>query len=203
MKERPILFSSPMVRAILAGTKTQTRRIMKPQPHPKFLARGLVAAVPQWPLQNGVRFFMADNMSELVACPHGAPGDRLWVRETWAPADLRFSPLAPIAYRADGEIQPTEEGRWRPSIHMPRAASRIVLDITSVRVERLQAITDADIAAEGVSAEALHGLGVDYNVDNTTPRDMWAIGWDAINGKRATWANDPWVWAIGFARVAS
>lgn len=84
MKERPILFSAPMVVALLAGTKTQTRRVMKPQPHPEFIKRGLAGAVPQWPVQDGVRFFMNDGLSELVASPLGAPGDRLWVKETHA-----------------------------------------------------------------------------------------------------------------------
>src|SRR6266700_6902801 len=83
---KPILFSGEMVRAILEGRKTQTRRTTKPQPHPDFLARGLVGGipVPQWPQQNGVRWFMADGLSELTECPYGKPGDTLWVRETWA-----------------------------------------------------------------------------------------------------------------------
>lgn len=144
-----------MVRALLDGTKTQTRRAMKPQPSPGFLARGLIEAVPQWPHQNGVRFFMSDGMSELVPCPYGAPGDRLWVKETWftdyawnGTKPTRISENAAIHYAATSE---DFTGRvLRPCLFMRRWMSRITLEITEVRVERLNDISEADAVAEGV-----------------------------------------------------
>lgn len=206
MKERPILFSGEMVKAILDGRKTQTRRIMKPQPHPKFLARGLVAATPQWPHQDGVRFFMADGLSELVPCPHGKPGDRLWVRETWAGDDL-----CGYVYRADhpdadlarGDLDDGEQTirRWHPAIHMRRDASRIDLEIAGVRVERLQDITEADILAEGVTVDvAAKMTGIPWS-SLPTLHHGWREGWNMINGKRASWESNPWVWVIGFKRI--
>lgn len=186
MRERPILFNGPMVRAVLAGTKTQTRRIMKPQPHPDFLARGLVAVTPQWPLQDGVRFFMADGTSELVRCPYGAPGDRLWVRERMRVVGVGPSPRAGVRlrYEADGEERDVAD--WPARLALPqydkclaygghREASRITIDVLSVRAERLQGITEEDIAAESVTRETIEEM----------------LGREVSN---------PWVWVVSFAR---
>lgn len=139
MKERPILFSARDVRALLDGLKTQDRRPVMPQPIDPYAGRDLPA---------GAR------PDSLPACPYGAPGDRLWVRETWA-WDGAASRL--VEYRADWSCRRCPPGvrcehgpdRWRPSIHMPRWAARLELELTSVRVERLQAITEADAVAEG------------------------------------------------------
>ena len=175
MKERPILFSAPMVRAILDGSKTQTRRVAK-----EFNGMpNLDGILRRYPHQNG--------------CPHGTPGDRLWVRETWA--HERDGTGCPddtgILYRATDPGWDDEETglRWRPSIHMPRWASRILLEITDVRAQRLQEIGDEDARAEGYTPQS-----PDFPVG-------WFQGlWDTIHGSGA-WHANPWVWAITFRRI--
>lgn len=193
MKERPILFSSPMVKALLAGTKTQTRRLVKPQPGPEL------GETPGAAWNAG----FVD-----VKCPYGQEGDRLWVREAWGfDSGVRgdFRPLGRndlsgmdllthTLYRADGGKAP----RWRPSIHMPRWASRITLEVTSVRVERLQDITEEDAKAEGVDSVPVADVprnGTLYH------RDDFAQLWDIINGSKAPWSSNPWVWVVGFRRL--
>lgn len=191
MKERPILFSGPMVRAILAGKKTMTRRVMKGVPTFFHLDK----PVMDWPLskiytdEHG-RFWMNiqtdadDYLRQEIHCPYGVPGDRLWVRETWGLFDTepKDGPeLAHVFYRAtEGEEHELRYQRWRPSIHMPRWASRINLTVTDVRVERLQEIRPCDVQKEGV----------DYRYSGTDPEGApdW-IGafrelWDKLNAKR-------------------
>lgn len=177
-RERPILFSGPMVRAILAGTKTQTRRVVKVEP-------GKL------------------DVGENPACPYGVPGgSRLWVRETWyddnATRDAEPIPTSHddfIHYRADGEAHDQFEEldgflRWRPSIFMPRWASRITLEVTEVRVERLQEITEADAWAEGIAAHVVR------------PIHDYAALWDSLNAKRGFgWDTNPWVWVVSFRRL--
>lgn len=215
MAERPILFSGEMVRAILAGRKTQTRRVVKSQPPEGvgriFVDRFAPLVVDRYGLESpGPEHFGAyDDSGEWgQRSPYGQPGDTLWVRETWTPLDsdscipihIRTPFLVPseteVAYRADhldpsGDAGPLE---WRPSIHMPRWASRITLRVTDVRVERVQDITPQDIEAEGVSLSAPQAPGFpDYELN-------WRTLWDAINGKRegCAWADNPWVWAVSF-----
>jgi hypothetical protein len=190
MKERPILFSGPMVRALLDGSKTQTRRIAK-----EFAGRtDLDAILRRFPHQNG--------------CPYGKPGDRLWVREAWS-HDARTLEECRAAYEdalaggtfAGGTYGPyyratetaPETLRWRPSIHMPRWASRILLEIVSVRVERLQDISEADAIAEGCK-NSLHLPGGRFANEN------FAHLWWSINGDGA-WEVNPWVWVVEFRRV--
>lgn len=187
-RERPILFSGPMVRALLAGTKTQTRRTVR-------LADGdVLHFVDGAPWLSNI-----DGMKKL-ACPYGAPGDRLWVRETWA---LLTGNGHRIVYRADadppmtcGGTEPVRDMKWTPSIYMRRQHSRITLEITDVRVERLTSISEQDARAEGCFVdEATHGPCDD------SARDVFTDLWDSINGKRAPWSSNPWVWAISFKRV--
>lgn len=191
MKERPILFSAPMVRALLAGTKTQTRRIAKPVRHPDL---GNVYAPGALVLEREPQHVIDR------CCPYGRPGDRLWVREThmnwWKldPANPEgprlFSHVA--AYAADGyELEPGE--RWIPSIHMLRAASRILLEITAVRVERLQDISEADALAEGVP----HSLNLP---GGRFARENFKHLWWTINGD-GSWESNPWVWVVEFQRA--
>jgi len=226
--ERPILFSGEMVRALLRdrNPKTQTRRLVKPQP----------IVVPGWArlgtrrtarAVDGVRFaagtprettyaadFLATYADDITRkfCPCGVPGDRLWVRETWADADSMYQGHtndvpSVVAYRADKNAIQFDAKKpspvpswdlkrwdfdaltWRPSIHMPRWASRITLEVTSVRVERLQDITEEDARAEGV--------------EDRYYRTAFAELWDGINGDRVAWESNPWVWVVGFKRVAA
>lgn len=202
MKERPILFSGAMVRAILNGRKTQTRRVLK------GLALSWLDEFMFTPE------FVAD--PDNAMCPFGVPGDRLWVRETWLqeydPITVKsyFPPRALykatesrhcVQFDGDGfaEINKdgTEKSPWRPSIFMPRWASRITLEITKVRVERLQEISEEDCLAEGCP----DALGSEYCIDGMSCRKAWyADLWDSINGKNHPWASNPWVWVIEFQR---
>jgi len=198
VNERPILFNSEMVRAVLAGRKMQTRRVIKPQPCEQLIN---FAGSNEWaPLAS-------DGLSPANVtpwtCPYGKPGDRLWVRETWAVRQLQAGLW--IEFKADGnnarlpnDHDVRDEGgktdiarlvtpadRWRPSIFMPRWASRITLEVSAVRVERVQSITEADAIAEG-----------------TTGRDAFTALWESINAKRGYgWAVNPWVWVVEFTRA--
>lgn len=221
MKERPILFSGPMVRALLDGSKTQTRRIVKGK------------ALEWLECFNFTPEFVA--LPDNAMCPYGQPGDRLWVREAWSThisedripprdcsRDVRF-------YEADHGAQRGSNpriGKLRPSIHMPRWHSRITVEITEVRVERLQDISEADAEAEGCESleteryerdwklcpkcggtrlhNALGGNGgvifdADcYECDTYVKR--YRHLWNAINGSEA-WDANPWVWAVTFRRL--
>lgn len=181
MKERPILFSAPMVRALLDGSKTQTRRKYK------------VNNGGLWPNINDI-----PGMRQILRnCPYGQHGDRLWVREAFyeefgrVPAGeeerLEWVESGYLAYRASDE-QPYGSGGylpWKPSIFMPRWASRINLEIVSVRVERLQDISETDALAEGIDQ------------DTCDPVRAYRDLWEAINGD-GSWDTNPWVWAITF-----
>lgn len=208
MTEHPILMSAPMVRAILDGHKTQTRRIVRWNglaPGLNLGFSGLDAApyftgCPEcgWTLYSRGGGGVWNQNTKPTFCPYGNPGDRLWVREAWnytsgyTDENGGWCPAAPVAYRADGS-HPKVTG-WRPSIHMPRALSRLALRVEAVRVERLQAIT-----ADGVSAEGFP------DAPNILPRgvDAFAELWDRINGKRpgAAWDANPFVWVVTFARI--
>jgi len=206
----PILFTGPMVRAILNDRKGQTRRLVKAKdadPSRCIPMPTLMANVNEWRFQNG-RWFGIDGYDTLVyaKCPYGSVGDRLWVRETWTPDHAGFYPHFPICYRADfgteydrenGKVFSSEQNawfpfRWRPSIHMPRAASRITLEITGVRVERLNEISEEDARAEGVQK----GMACDDYTHVGHFRSLW----ESINGKDS-WSANPWVWVISFERV--
>ena len=209
MTEHPIFFSSEMVRFILAGHKTQTRRVIKPQP---IRNRIQVTKSGLWvSLDEAARF-----------CPYGQPGDFLWVRETWGavwPDDQEETPLRDchIEYRADLPLGstdypgswPAEEARgnddapkWRPSIFMPRWASRIALEITSVRVERVQDISEDDVKAEGISPHILAKVILSLSDNPPDPRWKFIELWNSINSKRGySWASNPWVRAISFIVV--
>ncbi|EPU0242804.1 hypothetical protein [Pseudomonas aeruginosa] len=204
-KERPILFSGPMVRAIFEGRKTVTRRVMKPQPMPSK------SGGHHWPckvhqsmlhvereLQNGEGCWCG--LAE-AACPYGQPGDRLWVRETWGLQVRSYGGGAGefIVYRAtnpDAIYCRSSEGReypvkWKPSIHMRRHSSRILLETTAVRVERLHDLSDPGALAEGVSHSEMHS--------GDSLVDVFARLWESTGGD---WDANPWVWVIEFKRVA-
>lgn len=203
MRERPILFSAPMVRAILSGSKSQTRRVVKPQPERRNIEQ--IGNMLGFKKRQGDGFWLWPNAREriLAECPYGAPGDQLWVRETWQAIDGNE-----LALRIMTEPHPSRgwieyaatvpEGhepppRWRPSIHMPRWASRITLEVTGVRVERLQDISEADALAEGVSA-------ILDEMRRATPRCDFQALWQSINGP-GSWDANPWVWIVEFKRI--
>jgi hypothetical protein len=228
MRERPILFAGPMVRAILNGEKTVTRRLMKPQPTPSNMGGH------SWPcpihqtmlhveqeLQNGEGIWggLADS-----ACPHGAPGDRLWVRETFATLSAgQYEPVKPaygygqeVRFAATDPLADCDVGvrgyPWRPSIHMPRWASRILLEITAVRVERLQDISDDQARAEGLRWHSLYKQwgGVESHPASRPECPQWRWYeepitafrklWESINGA-GSWDANPWVWVVEFKRI--
>lgn len=203
VKERPILFSGEMVRAILAGRKTQTRRVMKPQPPDDWRP---ICFAYYWPIvvdrhgedRDGEMIFGAYDDECGFKCPYGGPGQRLWVRETWGYTTDYDGPYIldkrKALYRADQhrEIFPD---RWRPSIHMPHWASRITLEITEVRAQRLQEISHRDALAEGVA--------YDVSKSDGAPLDRFRDLWNRINGKKHPWESNPWVWAISFKQVDS
>lgn len=192
---RPILFSGPMVRALLAGTKTQTRRVVKGVPLEWLDDAGFT---PE---------FVADRDNGL--CPYGAPGDLLYVREAWSadwswrdekPVDI--IPAAPIWYWADGNPTAGDWTRPKPSIHQPRWASRLTLEITNVRIQRLLDCAEADAIAEGLQVKDQAWLPQYRGADDLPwrsefPRDAYFDLWDHINGKGAAEA-DPWIWAVSF-----
>ena len=194
MKERPILFSGPMVRAILEGRKTQTRRVLVPQPVDPKIIRVAGDKIVFMGRDEG---FYSNYWPTMV----GVPGDRLWVRETFATG----IPGCPggITYRAD-HLDPRGDGpanpiRWTPSIFMPRGASRITLEVVEVRVQQLRDITDDDARAEGAEPEwrqATHPA--------KTYRGGFASLWDSINAARGYgWDKNPWVRAITFRDITT
>ncbi|ASC68630.1 hypothetical protein B9P52_32070 [Achromobacter denitrificans] len=223
MKERPIPFNAPMIRAVLAGDKTQTRRIAMPVKHPDL---GNLYAPGALVLEREPQHVIDR------ACPYGQPGDRLWVREPWRStadldkrsgseiADLCLDagysvPWAPIQYEADGARRdwkhtgtpphdgPPQPGRYRHARFMPRWACRLVLEVTRVRVERLQAINHMDALAEGVGLNpSAAGLTMTTPAGDSLPRVMFRALWEQINGAGA-WDANPWVWVVEFRRLAA
>lgn len=191
MKERPILFSGAMVRAILSGQKTQTRRVVTPSPD--LIHCGI-------PFINGHGQGGPGTKDRFIRCPYGQPGDRLWVRETFIhePADYCWEASVSIpcqpettVYRADYEGD-TRGAGWTPSIHMPRSLSRITLEVTGVRVERLQDISRGDAMEEGCPFPNM--------MYETDPVAWFADLWCTINGPES-WIANPWVWVVEFKRV--
>lgn len=235
IKERPILFSAPMVRAILDGRKTVTRRPVKggqiPTEDTTIAAgeRHRWMAIAQRDPRYGFGVFgateaeCAKELEEFAPCPYGRRGERLWVREAWA-ADAQVDAVAPrdlsqgepIWYPADGAVRQTgcamlTTGKGRPSIHMPRWASRILLEITDVRVERLQDISEGQAKAEGIVGVAFrpddgwpictgYMIGPDDGKTGleTTAAKAFAGLWKSTGGD---WDANPWVWVVEFKRV--
>ena len=223
IKERPILMSAPMVRAILEGRKTQTRRIIKPQPY--FDAQNNLI-FGKWNYGQdlyGTHVLPKRNLA--LKCPYGNLGDRLWVRESYKRWCIDETGTVEdgwwsVRYRSDNNIQkhcatwdccvtydsPSEAGcdkepdRWEPSIHMPRWASRILLEIIGIRIERLQDITEDEAIAEGVLFNGNYDLWWDYQREQWScvdPIDSYKSLICKINGPE-TWEKNPWVWVVDF-----
>jgi hypothetical protein len=213
-KEIPILMSAPMVLAILAGRKTQTRRVVKPQPDSDWSPVAVERYTPVVIARNGEEregreLFGAYDDDWGVACPYGGPSDVLWLKETFCYGDRPPCDCLPSAcphkpevhYRADwGGID--DDVLWRPSIFMPRWASRITLRITDVRVQRVQDISEADAADEGCCGpQATVIAGEIQEVAPNSYRDDYRELWDSINGKKFPWASNPFVWVLTFQTV--
>ncbi len=211
MKERGMLFSAPMVRALLDGRKTQTRRVMKGQApdgwHPTVGSYHPTKVDHHGEEYPGKEIFGASDEDFGAVCHHGAPGDRLWVREAWK----LDAPEADVTYLADGATARILDERTtalpvfmqagrKTSIHMPRLASRITLEITGVRVERVQDISEKDAKAEGVAPVTRN-----YKPENAPSYYVQPFQrlWDSINGKKPgrSWADNPWTWALEFKRI--
>lgn len=233
MKELPILFCASIVRAILSGQKTVIRSAVKDDPV------NVIALIDRDDKpKNKFGLCLTDHnvINKHSSCPYGTPGDRLWVRETWADANMDGAPV--LAYRADGGIRDLmeeesflndrgafnyddprskpyqfccwvddliagAEARWRPPAHMPRWASRILLQITDVRVERLQDISEEQVIAEGIGLsicqQSLETPQTRHQSKLTAVHDFAGL-WDSINGAGA-WDSNPWVWVAEFKRV--
>lgn len=234
MKERPILFSTPMVQAILDGSKTQTRRVIKGAPteagYGAFLQPSTTPGI-------GYAGFCKGPSAEspglgCVKCPYGVPGDRLWVREAWMLPTPPDEGMIAVDYRAcleaetqgcdrvflddvtdamlqdalriwDADVRHARSG-WRPGIHMPRWASRLLLEITDVRVERLQSISEADAQAEGAPAEFevdlatfVHGKAIPSSTHYLGFKHLWRD----INGEDS-WQANPWAWVVSFKPIS-
>ncbi|EMG3684463.1 hypothetical protein V4251_001842 [Serratia marcescens] len=219
MKERPVIFNGEMVRAILDGRKTQTRLVMKVQPESSGF--GLRFITESLNNRDTGKYFWSQSdavginkpRSKPFPCPFGQVGDQMWVRETWAEAGASAPELQ--LYRANypehvgseyENVPPASEIRWTPSIHMPRWASRIMLEITAVRVERLNDISEEDAKAEGVKPAG--DMLPDYPDTFLTPKGDFATAkvafqrlWQSIYGEES-WSANPWVWVIEFKQVS-
>jgi len=229
--EHPIIFSAAMIDALLAGRKTQTRRLIKPQPpaHQKEVQYPAVEVASSSPLVRKDRYdacrfwhYAGDGTSSspLIKSRYGAPGDQLWVRETWCLSDPEFEHQLPptprpskdgrwVYYRA---TEPDIEGRdnkspWRTPIYMPRWASRITLEITSLRVERLQSITEEDAQAEGLDHDEKWWYGPMHPVKQMPKvfydaRKAYRSCWNSLHpGAHEDWHADPFVWVISFRKL--
>jgi hypothetical protein len=239
MKERPILFSGAMVRAILDGSKTQTRRIIKNPINALHTVGHPVKLLADWALSGLIEFdpsscvvafdvqcAVDDTRIAKTVCPYGVPGDRLWVRESGRMSEGRFfaySATPGVARCADDKgfitVSPEEAQSWTPeqwrsggwksvpSIHMPRWASRITLEIVSVRVERLQDISEEDAIAEGVTVTKSHinnsRLFKECRPDLpyiAPAQQAYSELWESINGP-GSWDANPWVWVVEFKKL--
>lgn len=198
MKETPILYTGSNVRAILEDRKSQTRRLLKPQPHAWKQVNPTALGNAAW------TFGVINNGVEQLdwKCPYGQPGDRLWVKETWRPYYEEETGASGLLFRAGGYKETraamdvmSGNDHWKPSIFMPRWASRITLEITEIRVERLQDISEDDAVAEGCKRSPITS---DEWVD--TAYGKYEELWEQINGP-GSWDLNSWVWVIGFKRV--
>ena len=196
IKERPILFQGSMIRAVLEGRKTVTRRAIKVQPHIDASGNFCV----------GSSNYGQDLCGKPVTkhfingcCPYGKPGDRLWVREAWARIRVAQAPDQEWVVYREGDNRTDYGGPWKPGIHMFRRDSRILLEITDVRVERLQDITEEQALAEGIKKHSDGGYHVeDGKHYSDCPVESFAGLWSSVGGD---WDANPWVWCVSFKRI--
>jgi hypothetical protein len=195
-KERPMLFSTEMVKAILDDRKTQTRRICKRQPTPHTAYNSY---------KDGTfNICGADYDSNDIKCPYGSVGDVLWVRETWLNVNA-IDEEPGYVFKADNPNWMMASGEhWKPSIHMPKKAARIWLEITNIRVERLHEITELDAMKEGILRDPLSVTKYHNYLDESFPtysaKHSFKSLWVSINGDES-WLDNPWVWVVEFKRI--
>jgi hypothetical protein len=204
MKEHPIIFSTPMVQAILEGRKTMTRRVVKGLPegtHAVWFDGG------EWIVENDLGQCWVNGK---LKCPFGEPGDRLWVRELWSDCitvtDGKRLPSPQFVYKASDDFMDDDHYfKFKTPIHMPKAAARLWLEIVNIKVEKLEDISLQDAAKEGVECDATTGLWKDYHTNKfkcQSARHSFASLWYEINGlKKMMKTPNPWVWVIEFRRV--
>jgi len=205
MRERPILFNTEMVQAILDGRKIQTRRVIKPQPLPDPARIEYYGISDKYSLSDWVCTSNSGKVGIFkpfsYKCPYGVPGDRLYVKEAWRPKAHNFPTGYPYEYKATAEQDgaPVDEP-WKSSMFMPKKAARIWLEITDIRVERVQDITEDDAFHEGVLTSTMDHPHYVY-----TFREGFMHLWDSINAKRDdgkySWEQNPWVWVVEFKRI--
>ena len=231
LPEKPILFSDAMVRAILAGRKTQTRRIVEPQPTVPDPDAIFCAHEDRWFVVNKSNCDVVHPSKSAVQrwrCRYGVTGTTLWVREAWTPDHAAFYPNFPVVHRADS-IDPRESSKtdedhpgqvwspeqkdwypfkWRPSIHMPRSACRLLLRVKNIRIERLNQISFEDCLAEGIEREgtgreSTYWLPGKIGLPFLRPIFAFEKLWDSINGDdpKTCWKANPWVWRIEFEKI--
>lgn len=223
LPERPVIFAAESICAILSGTKTQSRRVMNPQPPSWCREFGFTAFTPRDSISGRGEFLDEGPAEKFFRLRYGNRGDRLWVKETWRPVERESDAVDGVLFAADDKFVPIantiaaaelwcaahNNGRhgpnWRPSIYLPRWASRITLEITEMRVERVQAISEDDAKAEGVTTDPQQGRlnGKPATLCPMTHKQAFAWLWDAINGKRAgcAWRDNPWCFVISFKVV--
>lgn len=216
MTEHPIIFSTDMVKAILDGKKTQTRRVIKPQPI--YLHLNIEQPDLRKQIIEGIagrcEYWQDNNTGKTIHCPYGQAGDRLWVKETFCQVCYKRDRVEDVCLKEDcirnQTMSPTCGMKWTSAIFMPHWASRITLEITKVRVERIQDITEGDAEAEGTNPPIKNGNNINaistFSLDNPKPYPL-AIArfralWDKINTQRGySWESNPWVWVISFKVV--
>lgn len=213
MKERPIIFSGPMIRSILQGRKTMTRRIVKPQPDFFECSSWCYSETGH----SGAGWYVCETEyleegSFFYRCPYGKVGDRLWVRETWSHTGTGVWSISSAINALDGKViyraaEGHNDAKWWPSIHMPRWASRITLEITGIKVERLQDITEEEAKAEGVEPKPVKTLGwkrreILGELPDVSYRMAFADLWETLNGQ-GSWELNPWCWAVSLEMGSS
>lgn len=225
-KERPILFSTPMVQAILDGRKTQTRRtrgLEEINKNPDDWKEGTTTQLCRFwdadkeedpnpiDIRYGFIFNGNGNQELYIPCPYGKPGDRLWVRETWQitnflhPSNENYGYVYKASENGKDWQENTEEWKWKPSIHMPKAAARIWLEVTDISLERLQAISEEDAISEGIKPIWINDDSscnkfknyINNGKDSLSPKDSFRSLWESINGAES-WDRNPWIWVVKF-----
>lgn len=200
MKQKPILFSTAMVQAILEGRKTQTRRVVKHQVswESSCLPKGSLAGFAVYDKRGAQYWLDGEDQPATLAdgfCPYGNPGDVLWVRESWFnDADKGEAPI--YVYKATFRDFPRGSSKWKPSIHMPYSACRLFLRITDIRVERLQDISEEDCLKEGIESVKVSEAAYHSGTYGEWFRELW----QSINGPES-WEANPWVWVVSFERT--